>query len=142
MIVPFVSAHFASWPLLILGLLFFSPHETMASSFSSHNKSSPSTSASTPRIVELAAKISSSVVQLQHQLEVKGTPTPSFSEDQPESLPADVADLKNAVLDATAELHELLLDPLMLLFKFAGVCFILLLLLLFLPLPLPHEEKN
>jgi hypothetical protein len=73
----------------------------------------------TPRTVELAAQISTSVAQLQERLSVQGAPTPSFDEDSPENLPSDVADLKDAVLDATSELHELLLDPLALLFKFA-----------------------
>ena len=74
-----------------------------------------------PRIVELAALISNSVVELQEQLSAQGAPTPSFAEDSPENLPADVSHLKDAVLDATAELHELLLDPLSLLHKFAAV---------------------
>ncbi len=75
----------------------------------------------TPRIVELAAQISTSVAQLQEQLSAQGAPTPSFAEDNPETLPANVSHLKDAVLDATAELHELLLDPILLLFKFASV---------------------
>jgi len=75
----------------------------------------------TPKIVELAAQISSSVVQLQEHLSAQGAPTPSFAEDCPESLPPDVSHLKDAILDATADLHELLLDPLALLFKFASV---------------------
>lgn len=75
----------------------------------------------TPRIVELAAQISTCVAQLQERLSAQGAPTPSFAEDSPENLPADVADLKDSVLDATSEPHELLLDPLALLFKFASV---------------------
>jgi hypothetical protein len=75
----------------------------------------------TPRIVELAAQISTYVAQLQEHLSAQGAPTPSFAEDSPGSLPHDVSHLKDAVLDATAELHELLLDPLALLFKFAAV---------------------
>jgi hypothetical protein len=69
----------------------------------------------TPRIVELAAQISSSVTKLQEKLSAQGAPTPSFAENGPESLPG------NVVLDATAELHEILLDPLSLIFKFAAV---------------------
>lgn len=75
----------------------------------------------TPRIIELAAQISSSTTQLQEKLAAQGVSTPSFAEDSPENLPADVSALRNAVLDATAELHELLLDPMALLFKFAAV---------------------
>ncbi|KAJ4305848.1 hypothetical protein N0V90_001380 [Kalmusia sp. IMI 367209] len=74
----------------------------------------------TPRIVELAAQINASVAQLQEHLSAQGLPTPSFAEDNPENLPSDVSHLKDAVLDATAELHELLLDPLALLFKFGA----------------------
>jgi hypothetical protein len=75
----------------------------------------------TPRIVELAAQISTFVTKLQEKLSAQGAATPSFAENGPESLPADVSSLKDAVLDATAELHEILLDPLLLLFKFASV---------------------
>lgn len=74
-----------------------------------------------PRIVELAAQISTSVAELQEQLTAQGAPSPSWAEDSPECLPADVSNLQDAVLDATAELHELLLEPLMLIFKFASV---------------------
>ncbi|TVY62717.1 O-methyltransferase gsfB, partial [Lachnellula suecica] len=74
-----------------------------------------------PRIVELAAQISTAVAQLQEHLSAQGAPSPSFSEDSPENLPPDVSHLKDALLDATAELHELLLDPLALLFKFASI---------------------
>jgi hypothetical protein len=79
---------------------------------------SPST---TPRIVELAAQISSTVAQLQEKLSAQGAPTPSFSENNPEKLPSNVFHLQDAILDATNELNELLLDPLSLLFKFAAV---------------------
>jgi hypothetical protein len=75
----------------------------------------------TPRIVELAAQISKSVTKLQEKLSAQGAATPSFAENGPELLPDDVSSLKDAVLDATAELHEILLDPLLLLFKFASV---------------------
>lgn len=74
-----------------------------------------------PRIVELAAQISSSVTELQARLTAQGAPSPSWAEDSPESLPADVASLQDAVLDASAELHELLLEPLMLVLRFAAV---------------------
>lgn len=76
-----------------------------------------------PRIVELAAQISTSVTELQERLAAQGAPSPSWAEDSPESLPADVSNLQDVVLDATAELHELLLDPLMVIFKFAAVRF-------------------
>jgi hypothetical protein len=64
---------------------------------------------SAPRIVALADKISPSVAELQELLSVQGVLSPSWAEDNPECLPADAANLQDAVLDATAELHELLL---------------------------------
>jgi hypothetical protein len=75
----------------------------------------------TPRIVELAAQISSSVSQLQEQLSAQGLPSPSFDENFNASYPANVTSLRDSLLDASVELHELLLDPLMLLFKFSSV---------------------
>ncbi|KAI0179724.1 sterigmatocystin 8-O-methyltransferase [Hypoxylon sp. FL1284] len=75
----------------------------------------------TPRIVALAAQIGTSVAELQGRLSAQGVPSPSFAEDSPNGLPDDVSHLRDAVLDATAELHELLLDPLMLVFKFASI---------------------
>lgn len=79
---------------------------------------SPNTTAN---IVELAAQISTAVAQLQEQLSAQGAPSPSFAEDSPENLPPDVSHLKDTILDATANLHEMLLDPLALLFKFASI---------------------
>lgn len=75
----------------------------------------------TSRIVELAAQINSSVTELQERLSAQSALTPSFDEDNPENLPANVVHLRDTVLDATADLHELLLNPLFLLFKFASV---------------------
>lgn len=75
----------------------------------------------TPRIVALAAQISTSVAELQERLSAQGIASPSFAEDSPECLPADVSHLQDDILDATAELHELLLEPLSLLFKFGAV---------------------
>lgn len=80
-----------------------------------------SSNETTPRIVELAAQISRSVAKLQEKLSAQGAATPSFAENGPELMPDDVSSLKDAVLDATAELHEILLDPILLLFKFASV---------------------
>ncbi|KAH9897437.1 sterigmatocystin 8-O-methyltransferase [Xylariomycetidae sp. FL2044] len=77
--------------------------------------------AATPRIVELAEKIASSVAELQQCLSDQGVESPSFAEDSPPTLPSDVSHIRDDVLDATAELHELLLEPLMLIYKFAGV---------------------
>ncbi|KAI1198527.1 sterigmatocystin 8-O-methyltransferase [Nemania serpens] len=77
-------------------------------------------SSRTPQIVELAAKISASVSQLQELLSAQGVPSPSFTEDSPDRLPANTFHLQDAVLDATAELHELLMEPVRLIFKFCA----------------------
>jgi hypothetical protein len=80
----------------------------------------------TPRIVELAAQISSSVAELQERLSAQGVPSPTFDENSPQSFPDDVYHLRTQVLDATAELNEVLTEPLMLTYKFAAVRFFLL----------------
>ncbi|KAI1386464.1 sterigmatocystin 8-O-methyltransferase [Hypoxylon trugodes] len=74
----------------------------------------------TPRIVELAVKINTHVTELQELLSAQGVPSPSFDEDSPERLPPSTFHLQDAVLDATAELHELLMDPIPLAFKFSA----------------------
>ncbi|CAG8973117.1 hypothetical protein HYALB_00007594 [Hymenoscyphus albidus] len=79
------------------------------------------TPTTTPRIIELAAQISTSVTQLQEHLSAQNLPTPSFAEEGPNAFPPEVSHLKNTLLDATASLHELLLEPLSLLFKFAAI---------------------
>ncbi|RWA07701.1 hypothetical protein EKO27_g7404 [Xylaria grammica] len=75
---------------------------------------------SSPRIIELAAKISASVTELQELLSAQGVPSPSFDEDSPGRLPPSAFHLQDAVLDATAELHELLMEPVPLTFKFSA----------------------
>ncbi|KAK6957512.1 hypothetical protein Daesc_000299 [Daldinia eschscholtzii] len=75
----------------------------------------------TSRIVQLAAQISSSVNELQERLTAQGAPSPSFDEGSPQTLPANVSHLQDAVLDATAELNELLMEPLQLIFKFGAI---------------------
>ncbi|KAJ4403640.1 hypothetical protein N0V82_010617 [Gnomoniopsis sp. IMI 355080] len=71
----------------------------------------------TPRIVELAAVISKSVAELQTVLESKGVPSPSFDEDAPTRLPDECNQAQDAVLDATKELYDLLLEPTTLILK-------------------------
>ncbi|GKT85912.1 sterigmatocystin 8-O-methyltransferase [Colletotrichum tofieldiae] len=67
---------------------------------------------STPRIVELATKIN-----LQAVLDAKGAPSPSFDENSPPKLPKEAGDAQDAILDATAELHDILLEPTTLVLK-------------------------
>ncbi|KAI1291169.1 hypothetical protein F5Y03DRAFT_46125 [Xylaria venustula] len=77
-------------------------------------------SSRSPRMIELAAKISSFIAELQSLLSAQGLSSPSFNEYSPESLPASAANLQDAVLDATAELHELLLEPMSAVFGFSA----------------------
>ncbi|KAM4056184.1 o-methyltransferase [Hirsutella rhossiliensis] len=73
------------------------------------------------RIVELAATISTSVAKLQQMLSDRGLASPSFDEEATNNrLPNEAHDVQDAVLDATAELHDLLLEPWALLFKHAA----------------------
>ncbi|KAK0716586.1 S-adenosyl-L-methionine-dependent methyltransferase [Apiosordaria backusii] len=71
----------------------------------------------TPRILELASSILSSVTIIHDALVAKQIPLPSFDEDAPERLPHELSDAGDAVLDATAELRDLLLCPISLLHK-------------------------
>ncbi|KAK0625348.1 S-adenosyl-L-methionine-dependent methyltransferase [Bombardia bombarda] len=67
------------------------------------------------RIMELAQTISASVAEIDKTLSALGLQSPSFDEDAPtEYRPREVSDARDVVLDATAELHDLLLEPLFL----------------------------
>ncbi|KAK4172414.1 6-hydroxytryprostatin B O-methyltransferase [Triangularia setosa] len=75
----------------------------------------------TTRIIHLAQAISESVAKINEVLSIQGLPTPSFDEDFPANiLPTEALDARDAVLDATAELHDLLLGPLHLVKMHAG----------------------
>ncbi|XXH01443.1 hypothetical protein Hte_007803 [Hypoxylon texense] len=68
---------------------------------------------SIPRIIQLAATINLSVAKIQEVLNAQGVPSPSFDENASlDPLPVDVSSAQNAVLDATAELQDLLTEPL------------------------------
>lgn len=86
--------------------LYTSPTLQTSLSHFLETMASPNTA---PGMVALAAKISSSVAELQELLSAQGLPSPSFAKDC------------DAVLDATSELHELLLEPMSLVFKFSAV---------------------
>lgn len=81
------------------------------------------TKASVPRIVQLASTISDSVAKIQDILSTQGIPSPSFDEDAPVSFPIAASDARDAVLDAAAEIYDVLLEPLNLLYKQSGVIF-------------------
>ncbi|KAK0712212.1 sterigmatocystin 8-O-methyltransferase [Apiosordaria backusii] len=75
----------------------------------------------TTRIIQLAQTISKSVARINEILLAQGLPTPSFDEDAPANyFPGEVSNARDAVLDATAELHDLLLGPLHLVKTQAG----------------------
>lgn len=75
-----------------------------------------------PRIIQLARTISKSVAKIDAALAAKGLPSPSFHEDAPVGyLPPEISGAQDEVLDATAELHDLLLEPLHLIKKHSGV---------------------
>lgn len=75
-------------------------------------------SPSFPRIVQLASQINLSVAKIQSFLDNYGLPSPSFEEDAV-PLPADLDEAHDIVLDATAELHDLLTEPLSLIHRSA-----------------------
>jgi hypothetical protein len=74
------------------------------------------------RIVQLARIISASVDEIEEGLVAEGIDSPSFDEDVAFKIPLELSTQHDAVLDATAELHDLLLEPLNLIHRHAGVC--------------------
>jgi len=71
--------------------------------------------ASPTRIAELATLIQKNTAILDDYLNTNGLPTPSFDESSPPvlHLPKDTADVREAIIEATDELHSLLLGPVM-----------------------------
>ncbi|KAF2683382.1 putative Sterigmatocystin 8-O-methyltransferase [Lentithecium fluviatile CBS 122367] len=72
------------------------------------------------RIVQLARTISASVDKIEEVLVAEGIESPSFDEDAPFNIPLELSPQHDAVLDATAELYDLLLEPLNLIHRHAG----------------------
>lgn len=77
---------------------------------------------SIPRIIQLATIINLSVAKIQEVLDNQGAPSPSFDEHAP-PLPVDIGEAQDAVLDATAELHDLLTEPLNIIHRSARVSY-------------------
>lgn len=77
--------------------------------------------ASTPRIQQLADTIAASVAKIQEVLTAKNLPTPSFDENAPLTLPLELAEAQDAVLDATAELQDLLQESMISIHGHGGV---------------------
>lgn len=71
-------------------------------------------------ILELAATISNHVSKLHETLVAQDIPSPSFLEDAKPRFPKEAWDARDEVLDAAAELYDLLLEPLTLLYKNHG----------------------
>ncbi|KAK4642918.1 hypothetical protein QC761_401620 [Podospora bellae-mahoneyi] len=77
-------------------------------------------SCSKPRILELADRISHSAAHLDSILRAKDVPSPSFAEDAPAPYPSETDDVRDVIIDAAAELYDLLLEPMALLYKKTG----------------------
>ncbi|KAH7320605.1 S-adenosyl-L-methionine-dependent methyltransferase [Stachybotrys elegans] len=73
-----------------------------------------------PRILELAAIIGTAAAEINKTLTTQGIASPSFAEDAPETFPQEISDARDVVLDAAAELYDILLDPLTLLYQHGG----------------------
>ncbi|KAI0476619.1 O-methyltransferase-domain-containing protein [Xylariaceae sp. FL0804] len=69
------------------------------------------------RIVQLAETIGAATLQLQEVLSKHGAPTPSFDENVSVTYPEAAVQARDAVLDATAELHDMLMEPMALLLE-------------------------
>jgi hypothetical protein len=74
-----------------------------------------------PRITQLATTIAESVARLQQILVAQNTPSPSFDEGTSTSFSQEASHVRDVVLDATAELHDLLLEPLRLVYMHGSV---------------------
>ncbi|KAL1848712.1 hypothetical protein Daus18300_013502 [Diaporthe australafricana] len=79
-----------------------------------------STPASASRIVRLSKVLSQAVADLEHVLAAQGQPTPSFDQDSPTLFPTETDDLRDTALDAAAEIYDLLMEPMALLYKKTG----------------------
>ncbi|KAI1443297.1 sterigmatocystin 8-O-methyltransferase [Annulohypoxylon stygium] len=75
---------------------------------------------STSRLLQLATLIHESVAKLEEALSTKGFPSPSFDEDAPQQFPRDTVDVRDTIIDCAAELQDLLLGPLEILYRNAA----------------------
>jgi len=76
------------------------------------------------RIVQLTRTILESVTRIEDGLDAKGIASPTFDEDATSKIPPELSAHHDAVLDATSELHDLLLEPLDLIHRHSGVRFL------------------
>ncbi len=63
------------------------------------------------RILQLSESIAKCTAAIHEVLTVRGLPLPSFEPGAPDCLPEELSTAQDAVLDATSELHDLLLGP-------------------------------
>jgi len=77
---------------------------------------------STARILELSSLISTATQQLHDSLNAQALPLPSFEEDMTLTLPSNLDVVRDTLLDATSELHDLLYGFQNLLSSYGSVC--------------------
>ena len=77
---------------------------------------------STARILELSSLISTGTQQLHDSLNTHNLPLPSFEEDITLTLPSNLDVVRDTLLDATSELHDLLYGFQNLLSSYGSVC--------------------
>jgi hypothetical protein len=78
---------------------------------------------SVSRNVQLAKVIYESVVELERILSMQNAALPSFDEDAPFYLPRETSSIRDEILDATAELHNVLLGPMELILQQGAVSY-------------------
>jgi hypothetical protein len=76
---------------------------------------------STSRIVHLTKVLGQAVADLERVLAENGQPSPSFDPDSPTPFPKETDDVRDVALDAAAEIYDLLMEPMALLYKKTGV---------------------
>lgn len=77
--------------------------------------------ASTTRLTQLATSILESVAELEEKLSNQDFPSPTFDEDAPALLPKDTVQVRDSIVDAAAEVQDLLQGPLDIIFRHGSV---------------------
>ena len=77
---------------------------------------------SSARILELSNLISTATRQLHDSLLDQNLPLPSFEEDMTLTLPSNLDTVRDTILDATSELHDLIYGFQNLLSSYGSVC--------------------
>jgi hypothetical protein len=73
------------------------------------------------RIIELARAISENVAAIENAVVARDLPTPTFDPKESVIFPAEITVARDVVLDATQELHDLLLGPMSLIQRKSSV---------------------